>query len=166
MLNTERLYIADPFNDEHIRLFIEFEKEHELSSSASKYLENTKNEKEEKEYYRQNKSSNEIEQSLFTQEKEKIKDFCHIHGEKDIKSCNIAFAPIKTKLRNRRLITLATEYALNVLGMQEVFVLATDSDKVLVANLEAKGFESLGSESGITTFLKEKEELKELERVM
>ncbi len=76
-----------------------------------------------------------------------------------MKSCRIFFAPIKNTGKNRKIISLATEYAFGVLGMEDIFVTipANDKDKILIENLEGKGFENLGEDEGSITYLKEKE---------
>ena len=88
----------------------------------------------------------------------KIKDICYIEGERDIKTCNISFPPIKTKLKNRRLISLATDYSIHTLGMKEIFIKTASNDRNMIENLEAKGFESLGEEKGNVIYLKETED--------
>jgi hypothetical protein len=159
-MNTERLFLVDPYNYAHINLIDEFERENEISTKTSEFLDNLKAELSKEEYLKQKRLSNDIEESLFIETNKKIKDSCHIQGVKDIKTCTITFAPIKTKLRNRRLITLATDYAFNTLDMYEVFIKVSKDDKNMIENLNARGFESLGEEEGNLIFLKEKEETK------
>ena len=96
------------------------------------------------EYEQHKKLSNEVRESLFLESSSKIKDICYIEGERDIKTCNISFPPIKTKLKNRRLISLATDYSIHTLGMKEIFIKTASNDRNMIENLEAKGFESLG----------------------
>ena len=81
-----------------------------------------------------------------------------------MKSCRIFFAPITTTGRNRQLVSLATDYAINVMGMEDVFVTVTTdgTDRLLRENLEEKGFENLGEDDGTVTYLKEKVEIKEI----
>lgn len=160
-MNAERLFLVNPFNAAHLALIDEFETENEISTKTSEFLSKFTSSMSEEEYDIFKKTSNEYEESLFIEENNKVTDSCHIQIEKDIKSCNISFAPIKTKLRNRRLLTLATEYALNSLGMVEVFISIQADDKNMIANLEARGFESLGEENGKIIYLKEKELLQE-----
>ena len=65
---------------------------------------------------------------------------------------------IKTKLKNRRLISLATDYSIHTLGMKEIFIKTASNDRNMIENLEAKGFESLGEENGNIIYLKETED--------
>lgn len=165
-MNTEVLSIVNPFDNNHLVKIDNFEKENEIGTKTSDFLTKLKESMTKEEYELQKKSSNDIETSLFLEMDDSVKDVCHIKGEKDRKTCTITFAEIKTKLRNRRMITLATDYALNSLGMEEVFVSIDKEDKNMIMNLEARGFESLGEESGIIIYLKEKELIKEPLRVI
>jgi hypothetical protein len=158
-MNTERLFLVNPYNNTHLKLIDEFETENEISTNTSKYLDSLKDKLTEQEYLNRKRLSNDIEESLFIEVNNKIKDSCHIQGVKDIKTCTITFAPIKTKLRNRRLITLATDYAFNNLGSEEVFIKVIKDDKNMIENLIARGFESLGEEDGVLVFLKEQEDI-------
>ena len=135
-MNTEKLFLVNPFDVKHLSMIDDFETENEINTKTSEFLTRLTKTMSKEEYEEFKKTANELEESLFIEENNKVKDSCHIHGEKDIKSCNISFAPIKTKLRNRRLLTLATDYALENLGMMEVFINTTHDDKNMIANLE------------------------------
>lgn len=156
MLNNN-FYQINPFNQKHIKLLEEFEKENEIKTKINDSLKKITISMTEKEYNNSKIISNEIEENLFIKENNKMKDTCHIIGEKDIKTCNITFAQVKTKFHNRKLISLATDYAINILGMLEVFIHIKSDDKNMFSNLEDKGFENLGEENGEIIFLKEKE---------
>lgn len=156
-MKKEELFQVNPFNNNHIKMIQDFERENEIKTRTTDFLNKLTKEMTKEEYEKNKLNSNEIEESLFIKEAKKIKDSCHIYGEKDIKSCNISFAPIKTKLQNRRLLSLAVDYAMNILGMVDIFIKANFDDKNMIANLEAKGFESLGEENGQLIYLKEKE---------
>ena len=113
----------------------------------------------------QNKTSqNIITEGLFLEENDIIKDACFIEGEKDIKTCNIFFYPLKENYKNRRLISLATDYALNILNMQVVVIRPEETDKELISILQNKGFECLGKDNNTIIFLKEKEEINTIQR--
>lgn len=157
-MSTERFFIADPYNDEHIRLITDFEETHGITTVTSTLLRNIRQTRTEEKYKEEVKGSNEIHQSLFLQLDDTITDTCHVQAEKDMKSCRIFFAPITTP-NNRKLVTLATDYAFDVLGMEDIFVTVTSGqeDRQLSANLEQKGFENLGEDEGTVTYLKEKE---------
>jgi len=162
----EKLFLVNPFDKSQMTRLSEFEEENEINSTTTEFLKSITSSTTEKEYLEQKRISNCIEESLFIEENKRVTDSCHIHAEKDIKSCNITFAPIKTKLRNRRLLTLATDFAIHSLGMFIVFITIETDDKNMVENLEARGFENLGEESGKIIYLKEKEELLDKELVI
>lgn len=162
-MSTERFFIADPYNDEHIRLFANFEEANGITTVTSTLLKNIRQTRTEDKYKEEVKQSNEIHQSLFLQDEEQITDTCHVQAEKDMKSCRIFFAPIN--MRSRRLVPLATDYAFEVLGMEDVFVTVDGStDHELMENLELNGFENLGENDGNIMYLKEKQFDKEQER--
>lgn len=165
-MNTERFFIADPYNDEHIRLITDFEETKGITTVTSTLLKNIRQTQNEEEYKEEARESNEIHQSLFLQLEDKITDTCHVQAEKDMKSCRIFFAPIKTEHKNRKLVSLATDYAFDVLGMNDVFVTVTldENDRNLIENLEERGFENLGEDEGSITYLKEKEIINETKK--
>ena len=156
-MNKEELLQLNPFNNSHIEMLQEFEKENKINTKTTEFLNKLTKNISKEEYEQIKNSSNEIEESLFIKESEKVKDSCYIRGVKDIKSCNISFAPIKTKFQNRRLLSLAVDYAINILGMVDVFISTKLDDKSMIAHLEERGFENLGEENGQIIFLKEKE---------
>lgn len=164
-MSTERFFIADPYNDEHIKMIAAFEEANEITTVTSTLLRNIRQTRTEEKYKEEVKDSNEIHQSLFLQEEETITDTCHIQAEKDMKSCRIFFAPISSG-RNRKLITLATDYAFDVLGMEDVFVTvaASGTENELAENLENSGYENLGENEGSIMYLKEKQFIQETEK--
>ena len=164
-MSTERFFIADPYNDEHIRLIADFEETNGITTVTSTLLRNIRQTRTEEKYKEEVQASNEIHQSLFLQNDECITDTCHVQAEKDMKSCRIFFAPIHST-RNRKIVSLAANYAIDVLGMEDVFVTvtSTESDRLLSENLELNGFLNLGEDDGTITYLKEKEYISENER--
>lgn len=164
-MSTERFFIADPYNDEHIRMIAAFEEANGITTVTSTLLRNIRQTRIEDKYKEEVKESNEIHQSLFLQEEDSITDICHIQAEKDMKSCRIFFAPISSG-RNRKLIPLATDYAFNVLGMEDVFVALSSSgtEQELAENLENNGYENLGENEGSILYLKEKQFTQEQEK--
>lgn len=162
-MSTERFFIADPYNDEHIKMIADFEEANEITTVTSTLLRNIRQTRTEEKYKEEVKESNEIHQSLFLQDEDKITDTCHVQAEKDMKSCRIFFAPISIKCR--RLVALATEYAFNILGMEDIFVTVDGgTDHQLIENLELNGFENLGENEGSIMYLKEKQFTQEQER--
>jgi len=154
-VSTENLFLVDPFNNQHIEMIEEFESSNNISSEISKFLREIQISMNHEDYDMSKKKENEFEEKLFIKKDSKIKDSCHLHIEKDRKICNITFAPIK--IRKRKLLTLATSYALENLGMEEVFIEINPNDQNMIAILEDKGYESLGEEKGMLIYLKEKE---------
>ena len=78
--NAEMFYILDPSNQDHIRLLDEFQIENNIDLLSGIKMED---------------DSNRINKCLFISESSKMRDFCQIEGEKDLKKCKIVMAPIK-----------------------------------------------------------------------
>ena len=93
-MNSERLFLVDPYDEDHMKLVEDFEKENEIHTMT---VENAKKIQQvpREEYEQHKKLANEVRESLFLESSSKIKDICYIEGERDIKTCNIYFAPIK-----------------------------------------------------------------------
>lgn len=153
------LTIANPFNDAHIELFEKFEQDNDLQLQIATTLQSIRSKTTEQEYKSLLKNSNEINIVLFETVNGEIVDSCSIQGAKDIKTCNITFAPLMNKIK-RPILTSATDYALAVLDMEEVFILIDPNDKNMISNLNNYNYENLGEENGCVMYLKEKEEQK------
>ena len=153
----ERLYILNPYSSEHINLLMNYEQEHKVSTKSLETILKIRETLTEEEYKELKKTANEVEMSLFTEEAGKIKDLCFIQGENDMRTCKLFFSPTPEKVRTRKLLNLATDFALNTLGMESVFVITNSDDKTMHANLENCGYESLGLEKGSVIYLKERE---------
>jgi len=100
--------------------------------------------------------NNDISMELLLEEKNNITDICHLQGVKDMKQCFISCLEKKKKKRN--IIPMATNYAMNTLGMEEVFIKIKPDDKNMLEYLFENNYEYLGDEKGSIIFLKEKED--------
>ena len=101
-----------------------------------------------------NNDPNELNIYMYTKANNQVRDVFFIQGLKDIKICNIIWLNPNTTGK-RVLITIA-DYAIDVLGMEEVFIRVDKHNKSLVKYLENNEFESLGEEEKDIIFLKEK----------
>ena len=99
-------------------------------------------------------NDNDFTIELLLEENKKIKDICHIQGVKDMRQCFISF--LSKNKRKRKMIPLATSYALDVLGMEEVFIKTQPNDENMIKYLLESNYECLGDEKGSIIFLKEK----------
>ena len=161
-MNTERLFLLDPYNDSHLEKITVFENENNCSDKPSDYIKKIRETKSQFDYFDTNK--NELEEIIFTEKSGKITDCCYIQGERDIKQCKVIPLNINDKNRKRHLVELATNYALDTLGMFKVFVAASEDSNNMINYLELKGFENLGEVSGNILLLKEKEEKENSQR--
>lgn len=162
-MSNERLLLVDPYDEDYKKMIEEFEKENEISTTLKSFISEAPDIS--KEEYEQNKRlSNEIKESLFLEFNRKVTDLCYIEGEKDRKACNISFAPLKRRLKKRDLIEIATDYAINHLKMEDIFVRLSPEDKSMIDSLGQHGFENLGENEGEIVFLKEREEQLETQR--
>lgn len=143
-MSSTRLFPIETNNLKHIELLDKFEKNNKLEIPIGIF----KNEEK-------TSSSNDICMELVLQEKEQIEDICHLSGYKDIKSCTISF--VKKDKKNRKIFDMATDYALNNLGMEEVFININPDDKETINYFNSNNYECLGIEKGSIIFLKEKE---------
>lgn len=157
----EKLVIVNPFDINHLHKIQNYERENKIPSESLIFLTKVIDSMTLTEYETFQKESNNIELSFFIEDEDKIKDLCHLIGEKDRKSCTVSVAPIKYKRKTRNIINSAVDLAFNSLGMEEIFVDVDIQDKQLAESLEAQGFESLGEESGRLLYLKERELLKD-----
>ena len=168
-LNNEKLLLVDPYDEDYKKMIEEFEKENGIVTSTGTYISHVSNVSHvpnvsKEEYEKNKKLSNEIKESLFLEFNSKVIDLCYIEGEKDIKACTVSFAPLKKKLKKRDLIGIATDYAINHLKMEEIFVKVSPEDKTMIDILKQNSFENLGENEGEIVFLKEREEELETQR--
>ena len=161
-MNTEKLFLVDPYNEDHRRMIKEFENNNEIRPSILSLL-NTNLTKEE--YELNKKESNEISIALFLEDSSQIKDICYIQGVKDMKACTITFSPIQRKYKKRNLVPIATKFAFDTLNMQEVFISSSPNDIKLIDYLIFLGYENLGEDRGRILFLKERELETERQRI-
>ena len=162
-MSSERLFLIDPYNEDHLQMLETFEIENNITNKTKSILEKIRLNISKEEYDNINKNSNVINEFLFLEDNSTIKDICHIHYEKDLKTCKISFVPLKNKTRNRHLITLATDFVLNTLNMQVALLLFSKEEKL---NLEEKDYEFLGEENGSIIYLKEKEQILKNQRTI
>ncbi len=103
-----------------------------------------------------------INESLYLLKDFDIIDSCNITANSDIRSCILTFPKIK-KEGPRRMIGIATDYALDSMDMEESFVFAEKEDKSMIHTLNRLGYEYLGEEEKMETFVKDKPIIKERE---
>ena len=163
-MSIEKLFLLDPYNEKHISMIKTFEKENDLSSKISENIGKIRSSISKENYLKNKKELNEISENIFLEKESKITDCCFIQGEKDIKTCKITFYPLKNKIIKRKLANYVSNYAINTLGMEEVFLNISANDKNMINYLESLGYENLGEENNKIIYLKEKEEKKEVQR--
>lgn len=141
-MSSIRLFPIDPSNLKQIKLLDEFVGENSGHTPIGIYQNNEL-------------TNNDINLELVLEEKSKVSDICHIQGYKDIKSCTISFVPKKKK--KRKIVDLAVTYAIDTLGMEEVFLRINPEDNQMQEYLLSNEFECLGDEKGSIIYLKEKQ---------
>ena len=100
--------------------------------------------------------SNEFDKYIYIEKDNKIGSIFLIQCLRDIKTCNVIW--LNADLSKKSLIKDATNYALEILGMEEAFINVANNNPNLIKYLEKNDFESLGEEDGNIIFLKEKTE--------
>ena len=163
-MSAERLFLVDPYNNEHIQLLKDFEEENNIQIRMSDQLEELRSSITAKEYSSQKREKNEIEENICIEKDSKILDICHLHVEKDIKIGRMNLAPVKE--HNKKLLSFVKEYAFDVLNIEELFLETDKKDKSIISYLESHGYEDLGDEKGKTIYLIEREEEKRIQRMM
>lgn len=163
-MSIERLFLLDPYNDKQVSMIKEFEHDNNLSNEISNNIGQIRSSISKETYLETKKEKNEIQDNLFLEKGLKITDCCLIQGEKDIKTCRINFYPLKNKILKRKLALYAANYAINSLGMEEVFLNIDPNDKSMISYLDSNGFENLGLENNKLLYLKENIEEKEIQR--
>ena len=101
-------------------------------------------------------NSNEFDKYIYTEKDNQIHSVFLIQCLRDIKTCNVIW--LNADLSKKSLIKDATNYALEILGMEEAFINVANNNPNLIKYLEKNDFESLGEEDGNIIFLKEKTE--------
>ena len=162
-MSIEKLFLLDPYNDKHVNMIKEFEKENNMYK-ISEVIGKLHSSISKDEFIQKQKNSNEINENLFIEKSSKIIDCCLIQGEKDIKTCRISLYPLKNKISKRKIVSYVSNYAINTLGMEEVFINVSSDDKSMINYLDSLGYENLGEENNKVLYLKEKEEKKEEQR--
>ena len=157
-MSVSSLYVVNPYNDNHIQMLNEYEKRNEMSTNLSEQLKQMVFSIPEEEYLKNKKNRNEIEERLFLEKDSTMIDSCLIQGEKDMKTGRISLSPEKGITKRRKIVSLAINYALNTLNLEEVFIMIDPTDKETITYLKQNGYECLGEEQGNILFLTEQEE--------
>ena len=157
-MSVSSLYVVNPYNGNHIQMLNEYEKRNEMSTNLSEQLKQMVFSIPEEEYLKNKKNRNEIEERLFLEKDSTMIDSCLIQGEKDIKTGRISLSPKKGITKRRKIVSLAINYALNTLNLEEVFIMIDPTDKETITYLKQNGYECLGEEQGNILFLTEQEE--------
>lgn len=158
------IFLLDPYNDEQLDSIKRFEDENKCIDKLSSYIKRIRDTITYEDYYDTNK--NEFEGILFTEKTGKISDCCYINVERDRKVCTITPININNKNKKRNIPEQATNYALDTLGMEEVFISANIDDNDMITNLELSGFENIGEVEGKILLLKDKEEKENSQRMI
>jgi len=157
-LSVSRLLIVDPYNKSHIKKINEYETRNNNSSDIVDFLKRITTSQTKEEYLKNKRNGNEIEERLFIEKDSLLLDSCQIQGEKDIKTGRITLSTTKNITNKKKIVSLAVDYALDSLKLEEVFIMLDPADKGMINYLSKQGYEYLGEEQGNILFLKEKEE--------
>ena len=89
-------------------------------------------------------NSNEFDKYIYTEKDNQIDSIFLIQCLRDIKTCNVIW--LNADLSRKSIIKDATNYALEILGMEEAFINIANNNPNLIKYLEKNEFESLGEE--------------------
>lgn len=158
-MKAKEFFCLDPYNDTHIMMLQKFEKDNNLDTNLSSQLLAERQCYSQEEYVRNYHTKNELYQQFCYCKDNIIISHCIFYIQKDIKSCHITFTKSHKTPKSIKIIPLATEYALDILGMEEVFSSTPAVDSTLSNLLLSNGYENLGIDEGISSFVIEKSQL-------
>lgn len=153
---TKSLLIANPFDNNHIGLINSYEKVHNLNKVITERLCTIRDSSQPQEYESSLRKANEFEQFAFIKEDGTITSGCELHGYKDIKSCYLTLLPATSQKAKKALIKAVTQYSFQGLGMEEIFISINSDDNSTSLAIIESGYEDLGEESGITSYIADK----------
>lgn len=167
-MSTNDYKVASPYDTNHIKLFNDFESHNDSKYPITQYLIETRDKYSKEEYQKSKMLNNEIKNIVFTMEKGKIKDYCMLREERDIKLCELIPSRLNKTVKNRNILDIASDYAFNREGMQTVYV-SIEEDSDLYDQLINSGYTSLGQDENNPNKIilnKEKEDMIEMSKVM
>ncbi len=154
-MGTRKAFFLDPYNTDIVKEIALLGRAYDSNDSNVIDFLNKAKALSREDYLKMKKESNEIDEVLYTIEDSRIKDYCHIYGEKDRKMCTITF-PI-SGIKRKNAVSKFVNCAQHDLGIKEVFIKVDSNDKNLIKNLDDLGYESLGEDNGSIIYLKEEE---------
>lgn len=154
-MSTRKAFFLDPYNTDIVKEIALLGRAYDSNDSNIIDFLNKAKALSREDYLKMKKESNEIDEVLYTIEDSRIKDYCHIYGEKDRKMCTITF-PI-SGIKRKNAVSKFVNCAQHDLGIKEVFIKVDSNDKNLIKNLDDLGYESLGEDNGSIIYLKEEE---------
>ena len=155
----ERLIIVDPYNEQQMRMLKEFDNGNIYDQLNTLRVSISKDD-----YLALEKEKNEIDSYLFLEKEGKIIDKCQIHIEKDIKLGRINLSVTSSK-NVKKMLSLINATAFHTLKIEELFVEVGLGDNRLTSFLLSESYENLGVLDDKMIFLKEKEEVNEVQRM-
>ena len=151
-----KLCIVNPFKEDDFKLLEKFEEDNSIKTKVYSYLKSIKQTMSKEEYTTNQKNYNDVIQGIYIKDGNYIKDCCFLEGQKDIRKCTISFSPLRKNLKKRLLLSAVTDYALNTLNMEEVFISLEKEDIKTLKQLEENNYENIGEVNGCLIYLKEK----------
>lgn len=147
-----KLITLDPYNSKHRSIIDKSSKKNNFKHIMSVCSICNK-----EEYEEIRSKKNEILDCLLNVENDEIQNYCIFNGTKDNRLIQMGIE----SLTDKKFLEESMNYAFQVLNAHTITIFL-DGDN---SNLERMGFESLGQENGITTYIKEKEINIEMEKV-
>lgn len=153
------LFIANPFDQKHMQMVENYEKKSNLNGAITAQFSRIKNVYDAQSYEEHLRIDNEFEQLAFltTDANQELIVGCLIHGYKDIKACYLTLLPAIMPRQTKPLLREITAYAIKGLGMEEVFITIGSSDNTTALAILESGYEDLGEENGIMSFMTDKD---------
>ena len=153
----EKIEVANPYNEEHITMFKEYENKNQLPNTTSNYLLKTKSMLSEADYRQLERTTPEIARTLFLSQNGNIITVAHLLGEKDRKICRMTIDNTASMRLQEKLLMEAENYAFTSLGMEDVVLLQEEGNHIPSSYLKEQGFDDLGMECGMQVYTKSRE---------
>lgn len=158
----KKITVLNPYNNEHVKLLTNYEQENLVDTKAIELINTCREQMTEEEYEKAQYINNDFQYILMIEEDNQIKDYCHISGEKDRKTCYLLLGAKQKQTKKRDIIEYASNYAFDILGMNDIFLTENNENNHLITS----GFYCLGETNGNIIYLKQREDIEENKKVI
>ncbi len=144
-MEQENLLIADPYNEQHLDMIVDFEKRlnNGLPMQVSDILYRTTSRISKEQYLEKQKNSDRFEENLYLNINNSLVSSCYVEGSRSSKSCEFMMCTPwqdKDKGYEKELLPLACDYVVDKFGVDVIKMVVPIKDEQLNNNLLQLGF--------------------------